>query len=285
MTDPDMGAPGSERQRRAFVNSGHNPSSAESATGMQGHLQLIPHTVQGEVIYQRPNDGYINATAMCKAAGKKWFDYARLSSTGPFVAELSSVAGIPATELIQSVSGGTPQFQGTWVHPQIATHLAQWLSPKFAVLVSKWVMEWLSGAPKRAELPYHIRRHLANQNSVPIGHFSVMAEMTIMLIGPLEAMGYSIPERMLPDISMGRVFCAWLRLKHGIDTNDLPSYLHTFEDGRRVIAKAYPDRLLADFRRYFREEWLQIRAVEYFRERDSEALAYLPRLLAGPRAA
>ena len=68
---------------------------------MQQHLALIPHEVQGEMIYQRPIDGYINATAMCKAAGKKWFDYARLSTTSPFVDELSAVAGITATEFIK----------------------------------------------------------------------------------------------------------------------------------------------------------------------------------------
>lgn len=30
---------------------------------MQQHFDLIPHPVQGGIIYQRPKDGYINATA------------------------------------------------------------------------------------------------------------------------------------------------------------------------------------------------------------------------------
>jgi hypothetical protein len=36
---------------------------------MQQHFDLIPHPVQGGVIYQRPKDGYINATAMCQGGG------------------------------------------------------------------------------------------------------------------------------------------------------------------------------------------------------------------------
>jgi hypothetical protein len=85
---------------------------------------------------------------------------------------------------------------------------------------------------------------------------------------------------MLPDISHGKMFCKWLRDLHGIDTDALPTYLHVFEDGRRVWPKAYPDQLLADFRKHFRDEWLPNRAIEYFRGRDSEALQFLPKLIA-----
>jgi hypothetical protein len=68
----------------------------------------------------------------------------------------------------------------------------------------------------------------------------------------------------LPDISSGRIFCKWLRDTYGIDTDALPTCLHVFEDGRRVPAKAYPESLLADFRKHFREEWLPSRALDYF---------------------
>jgi hypothetical protein len=44
--------------------------------------------------------------------------------------------------------------------------------------------------------------------------------------------------------------------------------------------RLYPESLLADFRRHLREEWLPNRALDYFRRRDSEALQYLPKLIA-----
>jgi hypothetical protein len=62
-------------------------------------------------------------------------DYTRLSTTSAYLEELSADTGIPVTELLQVVQGGEPHLQGTWVHPQVSTHLAQWLSPKFAVQV------------------------------------------------------------------------------------------------------------------------------------------------------
>jgi hypothetical protein len=250
---------------------------------LQQHFDLIPHPVQGGIIYQRPKDGYINATAMCQAAGKQFKHWNENRTTKDFLVALSSAAGIPTTELVQSIQGGDHRLQGTWVHPQVAINLGQWVSPAFAVQVSQWVYDWMSGnAPASVAdtVPYHLRRYVANQPNVPVAHFSVLTEMTQLLIAPMEIMGYTLPEHMLPDISHGKMFCKWLRDVHGIDTDALPTYLHVFEDGRRVWPKAYPDELLAAFRKHFREEWLPNRAIDYFRGRDSEALQYLPKLIA-----
>jgi hypothetical protein len=155
------------------------------------------------------------------------------------------------------------------------------LSPEFAVKVSKWVFDWLSEASPRprAALPYHLRRYVANAQNVPIGHFSILTELTQTLIAPLELMGYTVPEKMMPDISQGQMFCKWLRDKCGIDTDTLPTYTHVYEDGRRIKAKAYPEKLLATFRQHFREEWLPVKAIPYFKDRDPLALPFLPKLL------
>ena len=56
---------------------------------------------------------------------------------------------------------------------------------------------------------------------------------------------------MLPDISGGRLFCKWLRDTYGIDTDALPTYLHVFEDGRRVPAKALPRKSACGFSQAF----------------------------------
>lgn len=252
---------------------------------MQYELELIPHKVGAEIISQRSKDGYINATAMCKTAGKLWGHYRETLATKAFLDELSSDIGIPISELVQSIKGGDPALQGTWVHPQVAIHLAQWLSPKFAVLVSHWVYDWIKGnnpaGPK--SLPFHLRRYVMNQNNVPTGHFSILTEMIFALIGPLEAHGYRMPESMWPDISQGLMFCKFLREKHSIDTKTLPTYTHVFEDGRLPVqAKAYPEELLVSFRRYVRDVWMPNRAVDYFQQRDPAALKYLPKLLPPP---
>lgn len=255
---------------------------------MQGHFDLIPHQAQGAIVYQRPADGYINATAMCQAAGKLWGDYRRLNQTEAYLSALSLDMGIPISELAQSMKGGDVRSQGTWVHPDVAVHLAQWLSPQFAVQVSRWVREWMSGrtaAPPTANVvPYHLRRYVANRNNVPAGHFSILVELTQSLIAPMEIDGYTLPENLVPDISDGQIFCRWLREEHNIDTSRFPKYRHVYEDGRVVWPNAYPEALLPMWRQHFREVWLPKHGVRYFTGRDNNALQYLPKLLPKPAA-
>ncbi len=61
----------------------------------QFQLALIAREVDGEVIHLRTKDGYINATAMCKSAGKLLADYTRLKTTQDFFDELSAIWGFP----------------------------------------------------------------------------------------------------------------------------------------------------------------------------------------------
>lgn len=255
----------------------------------QYNLPLIQHEVNNSVIEQRKDDGYINATALCAVAGRRWHNYVRNETTGHFLRALEAKTRIRVSDLIQEVrsESGTAS---TWVHPKVAIHLAQWLSADFAVQVSEWVYEWMSGnrQPSRTQLPYHIERHMLNLSSVPAGYFSVLQEMTFMLIGPLDNQGYQLPERMVPDISMGKFLCKHLRDKLGIDTDTLPVYLHRYPDGRTVEAKIYPNQYLAEFRRIIQEEWLPKKAAEYFKDRDPAALPYLDKVviaLPGPVSA
>jgi len=80
------------------------------------------------------SDGYINATQLCKAAGKKFNDYQRIKQTEDYLQALSFNTGIPVLDLINSNVGGN--HSGTYVHRKVGYHLSQWLSPSFAVQVS-----------------------------------------------------------------------------------------------------------------------------------------------------
>ena len=188
----------------------------------QAEMPLIVRKVENRVVEQRATDGYINATAMCKAAGRPWNRYWDTGPTQRFIQALSADTGIPVSELAQRLRGGIPELQGTWVHPQVAIHLAQWLSPTFAVQVSKWVFEWMSGqAAQRARLPDHIRRYLVNQHRIPGTHFSMLHQMIFRLLAPLEREGYILPDEFMPDISLGRMFSKWLR-ENGYRPRQLP---------------------------------------------------------------
>lgn len=240
-------------------------------------MALIPRVEEGSMIPQRVGDGYISATALCQSVGRRWSDYRALKATGEFIKELTLQTGQSEAQLIHIVSGGTPTLQGTWVHPYIAINLGQWLSQKFAVKVAQWVFEWQQGKAT-AVMPVHLERYMQNRAKVPYTHFSMLNEITLNLIAPLEQAGYTLPQEMVPDISEGRLFCRWLRDNRGIEPNDLQTYEHSYPDGRTVPAKLYPIDLYEDFRRHFNETWLPHHAPKYFAARDQKALGFVQTL-------
>ena len=81
----------------------------------------------GVAIQRRHADGFINATAMCKANGKRWNHYSSNERTREYICALAAslgtqipcaaaVAGFPATGiqgLIDVIQCGSPTHQGT----------------------------------------------------------------------------------------------------------------------------------------------------------------------------
>ena len=101
---------------------------------------LVSRSWNGNPISRRTSDGYVNATAMCKANGKRWKDYRESDRCQHYLDALESVAGISVHALVESRSGGTGGG-GTWVHPQVAVDLARWISAPFAVWMDGWFLE------------------------------------------------------------------------------------------------------------------------------------------------
>ena len=88
----------------------------------------------------RETDGFINITNLCKAGGKEFKSWNRLDKTKRFLDVLSSSVKINTNEIIKYESGSIHE-RSTWAHTQVAINIAQWISPEFDVLVSKWVYE------------------------------------------------------------------------------------------------------------------------------------------------
>jgi hypothetical protein len=82
-------------------------------------------------------DGYINATALCKASGKLFADYKKIKQTKDFLNTISNDMNIIISDLIVIKKGGNPKLQGTWVHRRVGYNLAQWISSHFASEVTK----------------------------------------------------------------------------------------------------------------------------------------------------
>jgi hypothetical protein len=161
-------------------------------------------TWNGVEIQRRPSDGYVNATAMCKAYGKLFNDYRRLDRTTQYIAALersmaetdcgAAVTGFPVTgkpDLVQTIQGGLPHLQGTWVHPRIAVDLARWLHPEFAVMMDGWFLESFTpkiaadATPAPAPLPKRPRQRevweVGGPGVVVPGGALLSAQLTVVL--------------------------------------------------------------------------------------------------------
>lgn len=88
-------------------------------------------------------DDYVNATQLCKHFGKRWAKYQELPSTKEFIGVLNKKTDNRTIYAKRGV--------GTWVHPLLAVHLAEWLSPEFSVFVKQTFKAFLDADIKLAE--------------------------------------------------------------------------------------------------------------------------------------
>lgn len=84
--------------------------------------------------------GYVNATQMCHANNKSWGHYKEKKSTKAYWTALSNDIGIPMSSLVIEVDG-YGSSQGTWIHPEIAIDLAQWVSVEFRIWANRTLMK------------------------------------------------------------------------------------------------------------------------------------------------
>ena len=100
-------------------------------------------------------DGFIDATALCKAGGKKLKDWLKNESSTELISILTDKlqgeilkgkilpfksydVALKKIEVVEIVKG---KYGGSWVHPDLAILIAQWVSPKLAIQVCSWVRE------------------------------------------------------------------------------------------------------------------------------------------------
>lgn len=246
--------------------------SLSGNTDPEQQLALVPHTYQGALIQQRLNDGYINATAMCKAAGKEWSHYAANASTREFLTALQGSLGIPRDLIVRTIQTGPNEHRGTWVHPQVAINLAQWLSPDFAVLVSEWVFEWLSGKERHAKVwkQFQDRVSLVYDN-VPVGHFCIFREIAD-LFATMFSRGIDPGTKMVLDISVGMRWAKhWREEKLAATHGERATFGHYYPDyfsqsfSNPQPAYCYPEEALPAFRRWMREVYVPQHLPAYLR--------------------
>lgn len=223
---------------------------------------------------------YVSLTDMAQATGKLFADWRRLKSTTSYLEKLSSVMGIPITDLTQVNQGGVPELQGAWGHPKVGIRFAQWCSDDFAVQVDCWMDELLTtgkvelGQPRQIEplrreqqldalkmlfslnerLPddrttITLKAHLTNlveasQQSEPVPPMLTVTEV-------LEMEGISIPSGK--DSVLGRKVAKAFREIYGAEPTATAKHIGTGH--RTANIKLYPqeffERIVAIASEYF----------------------------------
>lgn len=110
---------------------------------------------------------FVNATQMCKAAGKRWAKYWENQSTQEFVAILAEDLKCPNSDLCYSRPGNQG---GTWVHVDIALHLAQWCCPKFHLWCNRQIRQLVTTGSVSLKNPLDDVRASLRESASIISH-------------------------------------------------------------------------------------------------------------------
>ncbi|AAR83574.1 CNPV228 N1R/p28-like protein [Canarypox virus] len=110
-----------------------------------------------ELIMMKENN-YVNATKLCKLGNKRFRDWIRLDGSKDLIKEVEYISNIwsiksPRADLrgvileVGTISKGKHQYEvaGSYVHPDLIPHIASWISPSFAIKVSKIINCYVSG--------------------------------------------------------------------------------------------------------------------------------------------
>jgi hypothetical protein len=96
-----------------------------------------------KVLMMREN-GYINVTKLCKEGGKEFRFWRRLDMADNLIKETSSDGHRCTSDILITINGGNQTLltRGTYAHPDLVPHIASWVSPSFAIKVSRIVNEY-----------------------------------------------------------------------------------------------------------------------------------------------
>lgn len=167
---------------------------------------------------------------------------------------------------------------------------------QFTVIgVNAWIQSitgW-QGRDREPYIPYWYKRIrlFTAKTRIPDNWWCVFEEL-VRLMMDLESYGYALPDispttgkKITPDISIGKMFCKYMRDK-GYDVDGIVrKYPHHYPDERGVqSANIYPVDWLPEFNKWFNETWKRERLLDYLGSRDPEALPSIHKLLGLPEA-
>lgn len=116
---------------------------------------------------------------------------------------------------------------------------------------------------------YHHERVSILNNAAPLGYFIVFNEITGLIVDLITA-DLTVNHKTIPDISVGQMWAKhWKEFNYGSIFGERVPCQHNYPDrypqakSNPQEASAYPNDALAEFRRWFRYDYLVTRFPEY----------------------
>jgi hypothetical protein len=112
----------------------YEPVNEEYGWGKYGEFRVLI----------RRKDGWVNVTKLCKDGGRELFSWTRLESANSVIVEVERALQICRAQIFEVFHAGSNyELSGTYAHPLLVPHIASWISPEFAVKVSRIVNDHL----------------------------------------------------------------------------------------------------------------------------------------------
>ena len=113
--------------------------------GKYGPFKVVIHS----------STGYINATKLCKDGGKQFRHWKENVSSQELIEAVKKQVEfhkpimpttLPSEAMFEerSISSKANEINGTYAHPLLVPHIASWTSPRFAIIVSEIVNDYMS---------------------------------------------------------------------------------------------------------------------------------------------
>lgn len=112
--------------------------NTEFSYGNLGDLQVIVD-----------EDGYMNATKLCKDAGKQFSHWSTNSGTKSYRKAVAKSTGIPDKSLSYVVTKGPKSTWGTFLHPDLMIKMAMWCSDEYSILVTRVMQKYHAKQAKK----------------------------------------------------------------------------------------------------------------------------------------
>jgi hypothetical protein len=234
---------------------------------------MIYLSYKGSVITQ-DNNGYINATEMCRINNKKVDDWVKTKKAQNYISYISKDLNIPASQLVISIKGNSSDFtQGTWIHPELGICLGRWVSVAFAVWCDRNIKKYLESEnyappPPHRELGAYeerVKEMFAQAASVPKGYWCVLHESANLLIWVETQLKCPVDKADLLDGSIGK---HWSKYREGKPwALDRIDFSYTFPDGRIVKPWCYRMSELGYFRSFLQDDYSHHGLISYLNKK------------------